>query len=93
MFSIMTIASSTTKPGRDGERHERQVVEAVADQYITPNVPMSESGTATPGISGRAEVAQEEEDDEHDEDDRDDERLLDVLDRRAHGLGAVAEIV
>ena len=28
----MTIASSTTKPGRDRERHERQVVEAVAEQ-------------------------------------------------------------
>ena len=39
------------EPGRDGQRHQRQVVEAVAGRYITPNVPISDTGTATLGIS------------------------------------------
>jgi len=29
---VTTMASSTTKPVRDGERHQRQVVEAVAEE-------------------------------------------------------------
>ena len=32
MFSIITMASSTTKPVRNGERHQREIVEAVAQQ-------------------------------------------------------------
>ena len=50
--------------GRDRERHQRQVVEAVARRrYITPNVPMSDSGTATPGMIVARDAAQEDEDD------------------------------
>ena len=36
--------------GGDGQGHEREVIEAVAERYITPNVPTSESGTATLGM-------------------------------------------
>src|SRR5271169_5495724 len=50
MFSIMTMASSTTKPV--------EIVRAIIDRlfrlnpirYITPNVPTRDNGTATLGI-------------------------------------------
>src|ERR1017187_7192729 len=50
MFSITTMASSTTKPV--------EMVKAISDKlsmlnpsrYITPKVPTSESGTATEGM-------------------------------------------
>src|SRR5579859_1102199 len=50
MFSIMTMAASTTKPV--------EIVSAMSDRlsseypirYITANVPISERGTATPGM-------------------------------------------
>ena len=45
MFSIITIASSTMKPGADRQRHQRQIVEAEAARYMTPNVAMIDSGT------------------------------------------------
>src|SRR5580704_19519917 len=51
MFSITTIASSTTNPV--------EIVRAISDRlsrlylhkYMTPNVPISETGTATLGIN------------------------------------------
>jgi len=50
-FSTMTIASSTTNPV--------EIVSAISDRlssenphsFITPNVPISDSGTATPGMN------------------------------------------
>jgi len=36
--------------GRDGEGHQRQVVQAVAAEVHQPEGAMSESGTATPGM-------------------------------------------
>ena len=51
MFSIMTIASSTTKPvATTSAISVRLLIEKPA-RYMTPNVPTSESGTATLGIS------------------------------------------
>jgi len=54
------------KTGCDGQRHQRQVVEAVAEQYMAAKVPTSESGTTTLDQS-RAQVAQKREDHQHDE--------------------------
>ena len=49
------------EPGRDRERHQRQVVEReVRASFITPNVPISESGTATPGMTVARDAAEEE---------------------------------
>ncbi len=50
MFSIITIASSTTKPvAMVSAMSVRLLIEKPA-RYITPNVPTSESGTATLGM-------------------------------------------
>ncbi|MNN09585.1 hypothetical protein D3C81_1224710 [compost metagenome] len=50
MFSIITIASSTTKPvAMVSAISVRLLIENPA-RYITPNVPTSDSGTATPGM-------------------------------------------
>ena len=35
---------------RNGKGHERKIVDAVVHRYITPNVPIRETGTATLGI-------------------------------------------
>ena len=51
MFSITTIASSTTKPvAMVSAISVRLLIEKPA-RYITPNVPTSESGTATLGMN------------------------------------------
>jgi hypothetical protein len=50
MFSIITMASSTTKPvAMVSAISVRLLIEKPA-MYITPNVPTSDSGTATPGM-------------------------------------------
>ena len=84
MFSIITIASSTTKPVA--------IVSAISDRLssdmpakaMTPKVPISDSGTATAGITVAAQAAQEDEDHRDDQADREDQRELDVLDRGTH---------
>ena len=75
MFSTITIASSTTKPV--------EIVSAISDRlssenciqpssysFITPNVPISDSGTATPGITVARSAAEEQVDHRDDEQDR-----------------------
>ena len=65
--------------GRDGERHQRQVVDAVAEQvhHAERADERQRHGDARDRRS-RAR-AQEDEDDEHDEHDAEDERVLDVV--------------
>ena len=77
MFSIMTMASSTTKPDRDGQRHQREIVRLKPSGYITAKVPISDSGSATRD-DGRPEVAQEKEDHHHHQGDGQDQRELHV---------------
>ena len=50
MFSIITIASSTTKPVEIVSAIKVRLLRLKPSRYITPNVPMSDSGTATLGI-------------------------------------------
>ena len=50
------------KAGGDRQRHQRQVVEAVAARYITPNVPISETGTATLGMIVARRIPQKQKD-------------------------------
>ena len=91
MFSIMTIASSTTKPVamvsaisdrlsrlKPSEIHRRQR----ADQRQRHR---------QAGDEGRRQVAQEQEDHQHDQHDRERQLELDVGDRGADGGGAVGE--
>ncbi len=52
MFSSITIASSTTKPDGQNQRHHRQVVRGCnSAAYITANVPTIENGSAMLGIN------------------------------------------
>src|SRR5262249_7868074 len=74
--------------GGDRQRHQRQVVDAVADEIHDREGADQRHRHHDAGNDRRAHVAQEQEDDEHDQDDGDDERFLDGLDRRPdrHGL-------
>src|ERR1039458_7867889 len=51
MFSITTIASSTTKPVEMVNAMRERVSMLKSNRYITAKVPISETGTATVGIS------------------------------------------
>ena len=51
MFSIITIASSTTNPVEMVSAMSVRLLRLKPGKYITPNVPISESGTATAGMS------------------------------------------
>ena len=51
MFSIITMASSTTKPVEMVSAISVRLLMEKPARYITPKVPTSDSGTATLGIS------------------------------------------
>ena len=59
-FSSTTIASSTTKPGRDRERHEREVVEAVAAEVHHPERADERERDGDARDERRAHVAEEQ---------------------------------
>ncbi len=85
MFSITTIASSTTKPvAMVSAISVRLLIEKPA-RYMTPNVPTSDSGTATLGMSVAGSVAQEQEDHHHDQRDGEQQLELHVAHRGADG--------
>src|SRR5437879_2970569 len=50
MFSIITIASSTTKPVEIVSAISVRLLRLYPSRYITPNVPTSDNGTATLGM-------------------------------------------
>src|ERR1700747_3466697 len=50
MFSIITIASSTTKPVEMVSAIKVKLLRLYPSRYITPKVPTRESGTATLGM-------------------------------------------
>ena len=50
MFSMTTMASSTTNPVEMVSAISERLSSVYPTRYMTPNVPSSESGTATPGI-------------------------------------------
>ena len=56
MFSIITIASSTTKPVAMVNDINVKLLIENPHKYITPKVPTSESGTTTPGMIVAADV-------------------------------------
>ena len=61
MFSSTTMASSTTKPVAMVSAISDRLSRLKPSRYITPNVPSSETGTATAGIRVARAVAQEDE--------------------------------
>ena len=83
MFSSITIASSTTKPMREDERHHRQVVEAVVQQLHDGERAENRERQRERRNERRRAVVQEEIDDADHQHERDDHRDLDVAERRA----------
>src|SRR5262252_1950282 len=51
MFSITTMASSTTKPVATVRAMRDRLSMEYPSRYMTPNVPISETGTATLGMT------------------------------------------
>ena len=69
------------EPDRQRQRHQREVVQAVAQHAAsTMNVSSSDSGSATTGNQRVGRPAEEDEDHDHDQDERDEQRLLHVAD-------------
>ena len=89
MFSSTTMASSTTKPVAIVSAISERLSRLKPSRYIAPNVPISDTGTATVGMSAGARIAQEDEHHHDDEHDRDDQRALDVVQRGADRRRAV----
>jgi hypothetical protein len=89
MFSSTMIASSTTKPAAMVMRHQREVVRLKPIRYITPKVPISETGTATAWHQRGTAVSQEKKNHHHDEGYRQQHRALDVAQRLADRTRAV----
>ena len=89
MFSMTTIASSTTNPVAMVRAISERLSMLYPQRYITPNVPISEMGTATLGMKVARAVAQEEEDHQDDQADRQQQRNFDVVDRGADGGRAI----
>ena len=91
MFSIMTMASSTTKPVEMVRAIRDRLFRLKPSRYMTPKVPTRESGTATLGMMVAGEVAQEQEDHQHHQDHGQHQLELHVSDGGADGGGAVGE--
>ena len=69
------------KAGRDRQRHQRQIVEAVAQQIHHAEGADQRDRHRDARDQGSAQIAQEHEDDQDDEADRDDQRALDLVQR------------
>ena len=70
MFSMTTIASSTTSPVASVSPNSVIVLIEKPKIFITKNVPTSETGIVTAGISVERGSCKKDVDDEHDEEDR-----------------------
>ncbi len=75
--------------GGDGERHQREIVEAVAAEIHDREGADERDGHGDGRDERGAAVAQEDEDHEDDQNDRNDERAFDVADGGPDGGGAV----
>ena len=73
----------------DGERHQRQVVEAVAEQVHHAERRQERERHGHAGDDRRPPVAEEHEDDHHHQGDAEHQGELDVVHRGADGLGPV----
>ena len=92
MFSIATMASPTTKFVAIVSAINDEVVQAEKPaRYITPNVPMSESGMDRLGIMVAGIAPQEHENHQHDQHDRKTQLELDIRHRRPDCIGAVSQ--
>ena len=90
MFSIITMASSTTKPVEMVSAISVRLLMEKPARYITPNVPTSDSGTAKLGMSV-AEALRKTQNHRHHQANGQRQLGLHVFDRGADGGGAVGE--
>ena len=91
MFSITTIASSTTKPVATVSAISDRLSRLKPKAYMIASAPTSDNGTDRLGMIVAGNVAQEQEDHQDHEADRERELELDVLDRGAYGRRAVGQ--
>ena len=89
MFSITTMASSTTKPVAMVSAIRERLSRLYPKRYMTAHVPMSDTGTATPGISVARPLRRKTNTTTMTSDDGDHERALHVDDRGADRRGPV----
>jgi hypothetical protein len=89
MFSRTTIASSTTNPGGDGQRHQRKVVDREAGDVHERERADERHRHGNRRDQRRAPAAQEQQHDEDHQAHRDRERALDFAQRRADGARAL----
>jgi hypothetical protein len=75
--------------GGDGERHQRQIVDAVTQQVHGAKVPMMEVGTATRGIKVARNSRRNTNTTSTTSSHGDEQRALDVRHRGANGLGLI----
>ena len=78
---------------RNGESHERKIVEAVAQQIHDAEGANQRQGNGNAGNYGRADAAEEEKDHHHDQSDREHQGELHIIDRSSDRCGAVGEDV
>src|SRR3982074_2201581 len=83
MFSITTTASSTTKPDSDRQRHQGEIIQAIAELVEHREGADQRQRHGHRRYDGRPEVAQEEEDNHHHQSDREHHTELHVGDRGA----------
>ena len=89
MFSMTTMASSTTNPVAMVKRHQRQVVERVAEQIHHGEGSDERNRDGDAGNERGARAAQKQEDHQNDQANGEDQRLFDGEDGGANGDGAV----
>ena len=75
--------------GGDGQRHQGQIVERIAQQVHDPEGADDGEGHGNTGDEGGADFAQEDEHHQDDEYQRDDQGAFDVGDRSPNGRGAI----
>src|SRR5690349_13302810 len=75
--------------GADGERHEREIVDAVVTEVHHAESANQRKRHGDAGDDGGPDVSQEGEDHENDQDDGNDQRNFDVVNRSANGGRAV----
>ena len=91
MFSIMTMASSTTKPTETASAISDRLSTEKPGDHMAAQVPASDSGTVTPAASVGVGAPQEDEHHQHHQHDRQAERDLHVVHAGADGAGAVGQ--
>ena len=89
MFSITTIASSTTNPVQIARAISERLSRLYSKRYITPNVPMMDSGTAILGMIVAQALRKNMKNNHHHERDRQQQREFDIIDGRPNRCGAI----